>query len=81
MRTQSEHPLINEISSLTLDEIQHKISDLNKKLAFAYGTGNQAVIHQLTMLMNSHQEAYRVKIDEAIPKDSGDKFGNIIDIS
>ena len=30
-----EHPLITDIENLTVDELQGKISELNKKLAFA----------------------------------------------
>ena len=38
-----EHPLINDLSGLTIEELQSKISDLNKKLAFAMQTQNQAL--------------------------------------
>lgn len=75
-----EHPLIEQLSGLTLDEIQSKISDLNKKLAFAYRTGNQPVINQLQLIMGSYQEAYRNKMDELMPKGDSDKYSNKIDI-
>jgi hypothetical protein len=75
-----EHPLLEQLSGLTLEEIQSKISDLNKKLAFAYQTGNQPVINQLQLIMGSYQEAYRKKMDELMPKGDGDKYSNKIDI-
>jgi len=75
-----EHPLLEQLSGLTLEEIQSKISDLNKKLAFAYQTGNQPVINQLQLIMGSYQEAYRNKMDELMPKGDGDKYSNKIDI-
>ena len=75
-----EHPLLEELSGLTLEEIQSKISDLNKKLAFAYQMNNQPVIQQLNLIMGSYQEAYRKKMDEIMPKGDGDKYSNKIDI-
>mgnify|MGYP000468777800 CR=1 FL=1 len=75
-----EHPLLEQLSGLTLEEIQSKISDLNKKLAFAYRTGNQPVINQLLLIMGSYQEAYRKKMDELMPKGDDDKYSNKIDI-
>ena len=75
-----EHPLLEQLSGLTLDEIQSKISDLSMKLAFAYQTGNQPVINQLQLIMGSYQEAYRKKMDELMPKGDGDKYSNKIDI-
>lgn len=75
-----EHPLLEELSGLTLEEIQSKISDLNKKLAFAYQMNNQPMIQQLQLIMGSYQEAYRRKMDEIMPKGDGDKYSNKIDI-
>ena len=75
-----EHPLLEELSGLTLEEIQSKISDLNKKLAFAYQMNNQPVIQQLNLIMGSYQEAYRRKMDEIMPKGDGDKYSSKIDI-
>lgn len=75
-----EHPLLEELSGLTLEEIQSKISDLNKKLAFAYQMNNQPMIQQLNLIMGSYQEAYRRKMDEIMPKGDGDKYSSKIDI-
>jgi hypothetical protein len=75
-----EHPLLEELSHLTLEEVQSKISDLNKKLAFAYQTNNQPLINQLTLIMGSYQEAYKKKMDELMPKGDSDKYSNKIDI-
>ena len=75
-----EHPLIDDIKGLTLEEIQSKVSDLNKRLAFAYQMNNQPMINQLNLIMGSYQEAYRKKMDELMPKGDGDKYSNKIDI-
>ena len=75
-----EHPLLQDLKGLTLEEIQSKVSELNKRLAFAYQTGNQPMINQLQLIMNSYQEAYRNKMDELMPKGDSDKYSNKIDI-
>lgn len=76
-----EHPLINDISKLTLEELQSKISDLNKKLAFASRTGNQAMVSQLQLILGSYNQAYKTKIDEIMPKDGKNKYSSKIDIA
>lgn len=75
-----EHPLLEELSGLTLEEIQSKVSELNKRLAFAYQMNNGPMIQQLQLIMNSYQEAYRKKMDELMPKGDSDKYSNKIDI-
>ena len=75
-----EHPLLEDLKGLTLEEIQSKVSELNKRLAFAYQTGNQPMIQQLQLIMNSYQQAYQTKMDELMPKDKDNKYSNKIDI-
>ena len=75
-----EHPLLEELSHLPLEEVQSKISDLNKKLAFAYQTNNQPIVNQLNLIMGSYQEVYRKKMDELMPKGDSDKYSDKIDI-
>lgn len=75
-----EHPLLEDLNGLTLEEIQSKISDINKKLAFAYKMNNAPMIGQLQLIMGSYQEAYRKKMDELMPKGDDDKYSNKIDI-
>lgn len=62
------HPFINDLSNLSLEEIQNKISDLMNKLNFAYRTGNSALIHQLLMVIDSYKFEYNKKMDEFIKK-------------
>ena len=72
-----EHPLINNLDSLTVDELNAKISELNKKLTIAYGTGNAYLIHQIRMALENYQNKYTEKM-----RGSGDSgFNDIIDIS
>ena len=50
-----EHPFINNISDKSLEELQNTVSDLNGKLSFAYRTGNQPLMHQLQMAIESYR--------------------------
>lgn len=63
-----EHPFINNIDNLSLEELQTKLSDLHSKVTFAYRTGNGPLIHQLNMAIESYKNTYNKKMDELINK-------------
>jgi len=74
-----EHPFLNhnEIAKLPLDEIQGKISDVLGKLNFANQTGNWQLSSQLQMVLETHNEALKIKLDEITKngqKDHSDKI-------
>jgi hypothetical protein len=55
------HPFLAEIwmaehnedlTNLSIDKIHEKISELNKRMVYAQGTGNTQMINQLRMLAN-----------------------------
>ena len=73
-----EHPLIGNIDSLTSEELNGKIAELNKKLAIAYRMGNHDLSNQLRMAIETYQNKYREKLKK--DNDNTD-FGTIIDIS
>ena len=75
-----EHPLIGDLSELTIEQLQNKISELNKRLAFANKTGNQALVNQLQMVLSSYNTQYQRKMRDLMPK-GDDKYGDKIDIS
>lgn len=78
-----EHPNLNvpQIKEdLNLEQIQEKISDINKRLSFAYRTGNQPMVNQLTMILECYVRAQREILDEMFGRDGEDKAGKI-DIS
>jgi hypothetical protein len=78
-----DHPLINNIDSLSIEELQSKISDLTKKLGFAYRTGNQNLIGQIRLALNSYQGKYNEKVQAMYEstRKSGPDFSDKIDIS
>lgn len=63
-----EHPFINNLDNLSLEELQEKISDLTKKVSFAYRTHNGPLINQINMAIESYRNAYNKKMDEMIKK-------------
>ena len=72
-----EHPLIGDLSDLTLDELGEKIADLNRKLSMAMRTGNGHLCNQIRMAIESHNVKYQEKLQESYKKsdiDFGDKI-------
>jgi len=63
-----EHPFIHNLEEKTLEELQTAISDLSKKLSFAYRTTNAPMIHQINMALESYRTAYTKKMDDLISK-------------
>ena len=53
-----EHPLIGDLSRLTLDELGSKISDLTRKLDIAARSGNGHLCDQIRMAIESHRSRY-----------------------
>lgn len=63
-----EHPLIGDLSDLTIDELSTKISDLNRKLTMAMRTGNGHLCNQIRMAIESHNIKYQEKLQESYKK-------------
>lgn len=63
-----EHPFVNDLSDKSLEELQETLSSLIKKTNFAYRTGNQPLINQLNMIIESYKVAYNKKMDELMKK-------------
>jgi hypothetical protein len=74
-----EHPLIGDLSDLTLDELGEKIADLNRKLSIAMRTGNGHLCNQIRMAIESHNIKYQEKLQESYKKSNVD-FGDKIKI-
>jgi hypothetical protein len=74
-----EHPLVVVDSSLTIDELSAKISELNKKLAIAQRTGNGWVCEQIRMALEAYQNCLQERSNAAL-RNTGN-FDQIIDIS
>ena len=73
-----EHPLIGDLSELTLEELNTQISDLYKKLNIAMQTGNGHLCNQLRMALESYNAKYQAKLQEST---NNHKFDDKIKIS
>ena len=78
-----EHPLIHDIDGLTVEELQNRITDLTKKLAWATRSNNAHLAGQIRMALETFQNRYRQRMDEIYAKSSqkGQDFSDRIDIS
>ena len=76
------HPLLDELSGLSNEEVQKKHSEIMQKLNQAYGMGNQMLINQINMVMESYQDELNKRnkkmFDDLAGKD--DKWKDLIDI-
>jgi hypothetical protein len=72
-----EHPLIGSLDEFTPEQLLEKISELNRKLAIAYNTGNAYLCNQIRMAI----ESYQTKYQEKIRKTPDGNFNDVIDIS
>ena len=63
-----EHPFINDLSDKSLEDLQETLGDLTNKITIAYRSGNQPLIHQLTMAVNSYKAEHSKKLDVLFAK-------------
>lgn len=76
-----EHPLIGDISHLTLEQLGQTVSDLQKKLSIAQRTGNGHLGNQLRMALETYYNVYQTRLQENYRKAESDhNFSNKIDI-
>lgn len=76
-----EHPLINGIENLTLEELGSKMSELYKKLAIAQRTGNGHLCEQISMALSSYSVKHQEKLNDLLQSGDRPGFNNKIDIS
>lgn len=77
-----EHPFINDLNGLTLEQLGSKITELNKKLGIAMRSGNPYLCDQIRMALTSYTTKQQEKMKELYqPKNGEDAFDNKIDIS
>ena len=63
-----QHPFINNLSDKSIDDLSNTLTELTKKLNFAYRTQNGPMIHQLQMVLESYKAEYNKKMDEMMKK-------------
>lgn len=63
-----QHPFISNLSDKSLEDLSTSLTDLTKKLNFAYRMQNGPMIHQLQMILESYKAEYNKKMDELMKK-------------
>ena len=77
-----EHPFINDLDGLTLEQLGSKISELHKKLGIAMRSGNLYLCDQIRMALDSYTIKQQEKTAELYkPKGDEGAFDSKIDIS
>ena len=78
-----EHPFINNLEDLTLEQLGSKISELHKKLSIAHRMGNGYLCDQIRMALTSYTGKHQQKMMalNTPPPGENDSFNNKIDIS
>ena len=59
-----EHPLINDLNDLTVEQLSEKVNELHKKLGIAYRSGNGYLCDQIRMAIDSYTTKLRERQDE-----------------
>lgn len=75
-----EHPLIGNISELTLEELGAKVNELSKKMAIAQRSGNGHLCNQVRMALETFQTQYASKLKQQWSTQPGGDFSDKINI-
>lgn len=67
-----EHPLIDSLDALTIEELGTKVGELQKKLGIAQRNGNAHLCNQIRMAIESYQNKYNEKLQASYKKDLAD---------
>lgn len=73
-----EHPLLPNIDGLSTEELNTKITELNKKLSIAYRMGNNDLCNQIRMALESYRNKYQEKLRGS---NTGTDFDGMIDVN
>lgn len=85
-RQTMNHPLTPNLTDLSDADILKKISELQKRMNFAYQTGNSHVMNQIGMMLEDYQEEQRKRDRDRWnnmqeqQKDSGKDWDDLIDV-
>lgn len=76
-----EHPLIPNLDGLSMDQLQEKITELQRKVAMAHRMGNAQLRFQVQMALDTYQNKYRERLMTPKQDDGAPDFGGKIDVS
>lgn len=67
-----QHPFINDLSDKSLDDLQTTLQGLYTKLNFAHRMQNQALVQQVTMVIESYKAESNKRMDDIYKKQNID---------
>lgn len=67
-----QHPFINDLSDKSLDDLQTTLQGLYSKLNFAHRMQNQALVQQITMVIESYKAESNKRMDDIYKKQNID---------
>ena len=78
-----EHPLINNIDDLSMEQLQERVTELTRKVGMAHRMGNAQLRHQVQMALETYQNKLRERQQALWRKDdeAGTDFSDRIDVS
>lgn len=76
-----DHPLIPNIDDLSMEQLQEKIAELQRKVSIAHRMGNAHLRFQVQMALDTYQNKYRERLMAPKRDDSAPDFGQKIDIT
>jgi hypothetical protein len=76
------HPLLPDLSKMSMEELTQKYGDLVKRANLAYRWGNGDMVAQIQMMMQGYQEEISLRNQKALEEmeKNSKQFKNIIDI-
>jgi hypothetical protein len=63
-----QHPFIGDLSDQSLEDLQGKIQSLTKNLTFAHRSGNQNMVNQISMVLESYKAESAKRLDDMYRK-------------
>lgn len=77
------HPLIGDLSQLSNDELNNKLSELSKRLNQAYRLGQSDAVQQIQLFLYSYQSELQRRNEKMMQElaDKTPEFKNIVDVS
>lgn len=76
------HPLIGDLSVLSMDELQKKYADLTKRMSQAYRMGMADAVQQLQMILGDYQAEIGRRNEKLMAEmaEKSAEFKSVIDI-
>lgn len=71
-----QHPLVENLESMTLEEVMTKLTSLREKQRFASGTGNADLVRQILMVIECYEAQYQKLMAESMEQARG-RLGDV----